>query len=137
MRNQEQSPTPLTKDQPAQAQYFTGTAWVKMLAPADNATDCTIGDVLFEPGCRNNWHSHPHGQLLVVTTGTGCYQEKGQPPRLLYPGDTVVIAPNVVHWHGATATDWFAHLAINPNASQSAPVWLEPVTDEDYQAAQA
>jgi len=137
MRNQEQSPTPLAKAQPAQAQYFTGTAWVKMLAPADNATDCTVGDVLFEPGCRNNWHSHPHGQLLVVTTGTGCYQEKGQPARLLRPVDTVVIAPDVVHWHEATATDWFAHLAINPSASQGAPVWLEPVTDEDFQAAQA
>lgn len=137
MRNQEQVLLPLAKAQPAQAQYFTGTAWVKMLAPADNTTDCTVGDVLFEPGCRNNWHSHPHGQLLVVTTGTGCYQEKGQLARLLRPGDAVVIAPNVVHWHGATATDWFAHLAINPNASQGAPVWLEPVTDEDYQAAQA
>lgn len=137
MSNQEQRLATPSEAQPAQAQYFTGTAWVKMLAPADNATDCTVGDVLFEPGCRNNWHSHPHGQLLVVTTGTGLYQEKGQAARLLRAGDTVVIAPDVVHWHGATATDWFAHLAINPSASQGAPVWLEPVTDEDYQAAQA
>lgn len=120
----------------APAAYFTGTAWVKMLAPEANATDCTVGDVLFEPGCRNNWHSHPHGQLLVVTSGTGYYQAKGQPARLLRAGDTVVIAPDVVHWHGAAATDWFAHLAINPSASQGATAWLEPVTDADYQAAQ-
>jgi quercetin dioxygenase-like cupin family protein len=120
--------------QQAPSQYFTGTAWVKMLAPATNATDCTVGDVLFEPGCRNNWHAHPHGQVLVVTSGTGYYQEKGQPARLLRAGDTVVIAPDVVHWHGATATDWFAHLAINPSASLGAPVWLEPVTEADYLA---
>jgi quercetin dioxygenase-like cupin family protein len=73
---------------------------------------------------------------LVVTSGTGYYQEKGHPARLR-AGNTVVIAPDVVHWHGATATDWFAHLAINPSAGQGAPVWLEPVTEEDYQAVQA
>jgi quercetin dioxygenase-like cupin family protein len=129
MSNQEQSLAP------AQAQYFTGQAWLKMLAPASNATDCTVGDVLFEPGCRNNWHSHPHGQLLVVTTGTGLYQVKGQPARRLRPGDTVVIAPDVVHWHGATSSDWFAHLAITPSTSQGAPVWLEAVTDAEYQVA--
>ncbi|RZJ86628.1 MAG: cupin domain-containing protein, partial [Hymenobacter sp.] len=98
MNNQAHPPQVPASAQPAQAQYFTGTAWVKMLAPADNATDCTVGDVFFEPSCRNNWHSHPHGQLLVVTTGTGLYQEKGQPARLLRAGDTVVIAPDVVHW---------------------------------------
>lgn len=137
MSNQEQPSITPASAQLAQAQYFTGTAWVKMLAPAANATDCTVGDVLFEPGCRNNWHTHPHGQLLIVTSGTGLYQEKGQPARRLRPGDTVIIAPGVVHWHGATATDWFAHLAINPSASQGTPVWLEPVTGEEYQAAQA
>ncbi|QKG55839.1 cupin domain-containing protein [Hymenobacter sp. BRD128] len=122
--------------QPAPAQYFTGPAWVKMLAAAANPTDCTVGDVLFEPGSRNNWHAHPHGQLLVITAGTGYYQEKGQPARRLTAGDTVVIAPNVVHWHGAAATDWFAHLAINPAASQGETNWLDPVSDADYRAVQ-
>jgi quercetin dioxygenase-like cupin family protein len=59
--------------------------------------------VTFEPGCRNNWHSHPAGQILVVTAGQGYYQEKGQPAQLLRAGDTVSIAPILVHWHGATA----------------------------------
>jgi len=118
------------------AEYFSGTARVTMLA-ADNPTDCTVGDVTFEPGCRNNWHSHPAGQILVVTAGAGYYQEKGQPARLLHPGDTVSIAPGVVHWHGATATSLFTHLAINPNAKQGVSDWLQPVTDEEYQAAHA
>lgn len=117
MNDHEQRPMPLAEVQPAQAQYFIGSAWVKMLTFANNATDCTVSDVLFEPGCYNNWHAHPQGQILVVTAGTDYYQEKGQSARLLRPGDTIVITPDVVHWHGAAATDWFAHLAINASAS--------------------
>jgi quercetin dioxygenase-like cupin family protein len=116
------------------AEYFTGTAWVTMLA-GENPTDCTVGDVTFEPGARNNWHRHPAGQLLVVTAGQGYYQEKGQPAQLLRAGDAVSIAPGVVHWHGATADSLFTHLAINPSASQGVVDWLEPVTDEEYRAA--
>jgi len=104
-----------------------------MLVPAGTPTDYTVGDVWFEPGCRNNWHSHPHGQVLVVTAGAGYYQEQGQPARRLRPSEAVRIAPGVVHWHGATTP--FAHLAINPSASQGPPPWLQPVTDEEYQAA--
>jgi quercetin dioxygenase-like cupin family protein len=114
--------------------YFSGTAWVTMLA-GDNPTDCTVGDVTFEPGCRNSWHSHPAGQILVVTAGLGYYQEKGRAAQLLRAGDTVSIAPGVVHWHGATANSIFTHLAINPNASQGVADWLQPVTDEEYRAA--
>ncbi|MGI4733706.1 MAG: (R)-mandelonitrile lyase [Janthinobacterium lividum] len=129
------SPAPAgTKRGPAE--YFSGTAWVTMLA-GENPTDCTVGDVTFEPGVRNNWHSHPAGQILVVTAGAGYYQEKGQPARLLRPGDTVSIAPGVVHWHGATANSLFTHLAINPSASKGVADWLEPVTDEEYRAAHA
>ena len=116
------------------AEYFSGTAWVTMLV-ADNPTDCTVADVTFEPGCRNSWHSHPAGQLLVVTAGWGYYQEKGQPAQLLRAGDTVSIAPGVVHWHGATADSIFTHLAINPNVEQGVADWRQPVTDEEYRAA--
>ncbi|MCC3151611.1 cupin domain-containing protein [Hymenobacter sp. BT770] len=117
------------------ADYFTGTAWVTMLA-GENPTDCTVGDVTFEPGVRNNWHSHPAGQILVVTAGVGYYQEKGQPARRLRAGDAVSIAPGVVHWHGAAPDSLFTHLAINPNVSKGVANWLEPVTDEEYRAAQ-
>ena len=102
----------------------------------NNPTDCTVGDVTFEPGVRNNWHSHPSGQILVVTAGRGYYQEKGQSAQLLRAGDAVSIAPGVVHWHGAAPDSLFTHLAIGPNASNGMGDWLQPVTDEEYQAAQ-
>jgi quercetin dioxygenase-like cupin family protein len=114
-----------------------GTAWVTLLTQPGNPTDCVIGSVTFEPGCRNSWHSHPAGQILIATDGAGYYQEKGQPAQLMLPGDTIAIAPGVVHWHGATATSTFTHLAVGPNTSKGVADWGEPVTDEEYQAANA
>jgi quercetin dioxygenase-like cupin family protein len=121
----------------AAAEYFSGTSWVTLLTQPGNPTDCVVASVTFEPGARNNWHSHPAGQVLVVTDGTGYYQEQGQPARLLRAGEAVAIAPGVVHWHGATATSLFTHLAIGPGSSQGAADWGTPVTDEEYQAAHA
>jgi quercetin dioxygenase-like cupin family protein len=132
--NPHQQPIP-PRVQQAPAEHFVGTAWVQMLVAAPNPTDCTVGSVTFEPGARNSWHSHPSGQILVVTAGCGYYQEQGQPAQLLRPGDAVRIAPGVVHWHGATADSLFTHLAIGPNASKGAADWLAPVTEEEYRAA--
>ncbi|WP_375434953.1 cupin domain-containing protein [uncultured Hymenobacter sp.] len=119
------------------ADTFTGSAWVSLLVDPKNPTDCSLGYVTFEPGARNNWHSHPAGQLLIATAGAGYYQEKGQPAQLLRAGEAVSIGPGVVHWHGATKTSLFAHYAINPNVSQGIADWGTPVTDEEYQTAHA
>ena len=80
------------------AKYFIGQAY---LAPLTKNKDlnCPIANVTFEPGCRNNWHSHTGGQILVVIGGKGYYQAKGEPARLLLPGDVVEIPANVIHWH--------------------------------------
>ena len=94
-----------------------------------------MANVTFEPGCRNSWHSHKAGQLLIATAGIGYYQEKGQPARRLYPGDIVEIAPDIVHWHGAAPDCWFAHIAITTNPKTNAAVWLDPVSDEQYSKA--
>jgi quercetin dioxygenase-like cupin family protein len=118
-----------------QAENFKGTAWVTLLTQPGNPTDCVVASVTFEPGTRNSWHSHPAGQILVATDGAGYFQEQGKPAQLMRPGDAVTIAPGVVHWHGATATSIFTHLAIGPNSSQGAADWLAPVSDEEYQAA--
>lgn len=118
------------------SRYFIGQAW---LAPvSDNEELGThISNVTFEPGCRNNWHSHTGGQLLIVTAGRGYYQEEGQPSRELLPGDVVEIAPRVVHWHGAAPDSWFSHLAVECNAGSNENTWLGPVDDAQYAAATA
>jgi len=120
------------KGDQAPADYFTGTAWVKMLVPNDPVFNSAIGNVIFEPGCRNNWHSHPGGQILICTNGAGYYQEKGKPIQLLNKGDVVTIAPDLVHWHGATPDSEFTHIAISTNTQKGIVEWLEPVTDEQY-----
>jgi quercetin dioxygenase-like cupin family protein len=96
-------------------------------------TGVGIGNVTFEPGCRNNWHiHHKGGQILLVTAGRGYYQEWGQPARELHPGDVVNIPPEVKHWHGAAPDSWFAHLAVEVPAEGASNEWLEAVSDEDY-----
>lgn len=116
----------------APAEYFTGTAWVKILVPSDSTLNCQIGNVIFEPGARNNWHTHPGGQILLVTDGTGYYQEKGKPIQLLRKGDVVTILPEVEHWHGASPDSQLTHIAINANTHKGVVAWLQPVTDEEY-----
>lgn len=111
---------------------FTGEAWLEMFVTKADSMDCTIGNVTFAPGVRNSWHSHPGGQILLCTSGEGRYQEKGKPIQVLRPGDVVKIAPNVVHWHGAAPDSEFTHIAIGPQQSKGGAVWLEPVTDEEY-----
>ena len=111
---------------------FTGKAWLQgYVAPQDDF-DCTVASVTFEPGCRNSWHSHKGGQLLLCTSGKGYYQEKGKPIQLLLPGDMVKIAPNVIHWHGATPDSRFTHIAVGTQLNKGGVTWLEPVTDEEY-----
>ncbi|NQX56549.1 cupin domain-containing protein [Pedobacter panaciterrae] len=120
------------KGDEAPADYFSGTAWVNILVPKDETGHYSVGDVVFEPGCRNNWHTHPAGQILLITDGEGYYQEKGKPARSLSKGDVVVIPSDVMHWHGATADKSLTHIAIS-NITENGPVtWLEPVTDEEY-----
>ena len=113
------------------SEYFIGQAY---LAPLTHNKDLNvpISNVTFSPGCRNNWHSHTGGQILVVVGGNGWYQEKGKAAQLLKPGDVVEIAPDVVHWHGATADSWFSHLAIECNPQINKNTWLDPVVDAEY-----
>ena len=113
---------------------FTGEVW---LAPVSDKKELNVPmfNVTFAPACRNSWHSHKAGQLLIATAGIGYYQEKGQPARRLFPGDIVEIAPDVVHWHGAAPDSWFAHIAITANPQSNAAVWFSPVSDEQYRKA--
>ena len=115
-------------------QYFTGRSW---LAPLTGNKDLNVpmSNVTFEPGCRNNWHSHTGGQLLIAVGGVGYYQERGKAARRLLPGDVVEIAPNIEHWHGAVPDSWFSHLAIGCNPQTNQNTWLERVDDQQYAEA--
>ena len=124
------------KGDKASPDYFTGTAWVNILVPQDETGSYAIGNVVFEPGCRKNWHKHPAGQILLVTGGKGYYQEKGKPARLLKKGDIVVIPSHVEHWHGAAHDSSFTHLVVTNNSKSGAVEWLSPVTDEEYYSFQ-
>lgn len=115
--------------------YFTGDAWVEMLITDVATYDLLSYNVTFAPGCRNYWHEHSEGQLLLCTSGEGYYQEKGKPAQLLKAGDVVEIKANVLHWHGATATSEFVHVGITPKASINQVTWHEPVSDEEYRNA--
>ena len=116
----------------APAEYFTGTAWIKLLVPNNSELHTQIGNVVFEPGARNNWHTHGGGQVLIVTDGVGYYQEKGKPIQIIRKGDVVTIAPDVVHWHGASPDKSLTHIAMNTNTQQGIVAWMQPVTDEEY-----
>lgn len=112
--------------------YFSGRSYLKMLTDRG----VVIGNVTFEPGCRNNWHIHHGaggGQILLCTGGRGWYQVWGEPARALRAGDVVVVPPEVKHWHGAAADSWFAHLAVEIPCPDGANEWLEPVRGEDYE----
>lgn len=115
------------------AKYFLGQSYLNMLSKEQ----VSVANVTFEPKCRNNWHIHHAdkggGQILLVTAGEGWYQEWGKPARRLKPGDVVNIPPEVKHWHGAAADDWFQHLAIEVPGENASNEWCEPVTDEEYE----
>ena len=120
------SPFPVGDKLPEQfSKYFVGQAWLAPLTD-DKRLNAPVSNVTFSPGCRNNWHSHTGGQLLIAVGGRGYYQEKGRPARALLPGDIVEIAPDVVHWHGAAPDSWFSHLAVACNPATNENAWLEP-----------
>lgn len=114
------------------ARYFVGNSYLNMLS----TEGVIIGNVTFEPGCRNNWHTHHAakggGQILLCTAGRGWYQEWGKPARELHPGDVVNIPAGVKHWHGAAKDSWFVHLAVEVPGENTKNEWHEPVSESDY-----
>lgn len=111
---------------------FTGTVWLNYLVKTDTVHNINIGSVTFEPGARTNWHYHEGGQILLVTEGTGWYQEKDGPIETIKKGEVVKCPPNKEHWHGAAPTEAMTHVAIGTNTNIGGAVWLGPVTDGEY-----
>lgn len=108
---------------------FTGGVRVDVLHAAQAPWHASAGVVTFEPGARSVWHTHPAGQLLIVTAGAGRIQQDGSPVIALKPGDVVWTPPGVKHWHGAGETTGMTHLAITETLDGKNVDWLEPVVD--------
>ena len=102
--------------------------------PTITSVRSTGGHVTFAPGARSAWHTHPAGQVLIVTDGVGWVQEEGGAKREIKPGDVVWCPPGVKHWHGATATTAMRHIAITGTVDGKNVDWMEHVTDEQYSA---
>lgn len=132
MKPQEMSMFPIGNPNDAFAQDFMGQSYLNMLSTEQVA----IGNVTFEPGCRNNWHIHHAdkggGQMLLVTAGEGWYQEWCKEAVKLKPGDVIHILPEVKHWHGAASDSYFQHIAIEVPGENCKTEWCEAVSDEDY-----
>lgn len=123
---------PIGDPNDAYAQYFVGQSY---LAPV-STSQVGIFNVTFEPGCRNNWHTHHAenggGQILICVAGRGYYQEWGKDAIEMKPGDCINIPAETKHWHGAAPDSWFSHLAVEVPGEKTSNEWQEAVSDEDY-----
>ena len=116
-------------------EWFTGDAYLQPLLARDKNNDFALGSVTFEAGARTHWHTHPKGQVLIVTEGEGLYQEKGKPAQRIKKGDVINIPEGVEHWHGATANSKMVHIAVTNYQGDENVTGLKPVTDEDFKEA--
>jgi quercetin dioxygenase-like cupin family protein len=115
-----------------QAEYFTGSVRIDPLFPVTEPARASAARVTFEPGARTAWHTHPLGQKLIVTAGTGWVQQQNGPVEEIREGDVVLIPGGVKHWHGATATTRMTHIAIQEQLEGKVVVWMEKVSDSQY-----
>ncbi|MGE0369988.1 MAG: cupin domain-containing protein [Candidatus Dadabacteria bacterium] len=113
-------------------EYFTGAVRIDPLFQAPDPARVTGALVTFEPGARTAWHTHPLGQTLIVTSGSGWAQRLDGPVEEIRPGDVIWFPPGEKHWHGATATTGMTHIAVQEQLDGKAVEWMEKVTDEEY-----
>ncbi|HEY2882677.1 MAG TPA: cupin domain-containing protein [Pirellulales bacterium] len=116
------------------ADWFTGTVRIDPLFQAAAPARTNGNSVTFEPGARTAWHTHPLGQVLIVTSGCGLTQRWGGPIEEIRPGDVVWIPPNEKHWHGASPTTAMIHFAMQEMLDGKQVEWMEKVSDEQYSA---
>jgi quercetin dioxygenase-like cupin family protein len=118
----------------APAEYFTGTVLQDPIIQTEAPARLASTRVSFEPGARTAWHTHPLGQTLIVTAGSGLAQRWGGPIEPIRPGDVIWFPPGEKHWHGATPTTAMTHIAVQEKLNGKAVDWMEKVSDDQYQA---
>lgn len=122
------------KGELSNARNHTGNIWLSELNAGDSTFDPGIAMATYDAGEKLDWHIHPGGQVLLITEGTGYYQERGKPIRVVHKGDVIKCAPGVEHWHGAAPNSSFACIAVTPS-QRGKTIWLKPVSDEEYNSA--
>ena len=115
--------------------YFSGKVRVSSPFQSAGPGAASGATVSFEAGARTAWHTHPHGQVLVVTAGLGLVQQEGEPALAIRPGDVVNIPPGARHWHGASPGTAMTHIAMAEKEAGSVVTWQEKVEDGAYAAA--
>lgn len=113
--------------------HHIGTVYLKELNAPDSIFNYSIAVATFEPGSYLFWHIHPGGQILLITQGSGYYQEKGKAKQTVRKGDVIKCLPGVEHWHGSSPESGFTYLATTP-AQKGRTIWLQKVTDEQYRS---
>ena len=113
-------------------EYFTGDVEVESITSPNSSSHFGIAYVTFQAGARSAWHTHPAGQHLIVVEGIGLTQEDGKPIQEFKVGDVLYCPPSVKHWHGASPNSYMKHIAITGVSNCSGVVWMEKVTDEEY-----
>lgn len=116
--------------------WFTGAVRIDPVFDAPGPARVSCASVTFEPGARTAWHTHPLGQTLIVTAGSGLAQRWGGPIEQIRPGDVIWFPPGEKHWHGASPGTAMTHIAIQERQDGRAVDWLERVSDQQYEADQ-
>ena len=115
----------------ANSDNYTGTIWLNELNHPDSNFTFSLAQAVYAPGAKLNWHIHPGGQYLLITEGTGYYQEKGKPGQIVHKGDIIKCLPGIEHWHGAAPGSSFAYIGVTP-VTKGKTIWLQKVTGEEY-----
>ena len=115
--------------------WFTGAVRIDALFQPNESRRAAAASVTFEPGARTAWHTHPLGQTLIITSGSGWVQREGGAVEEVYPGDIVWFEANEKHWHGATSTTGMTHIATQENLNGKVVKWMEKVSDEQYSSS--
>ena len=121
------------KGEIATTDNHTGTVWLKELSAPDSVFQYSVATATFAPGAKLDWHSHPGGQILLITEGVGYYQERGKPRQTVQQGQVIKCLPGVEHWHGAAPKSSFTYLATTPT-QKGKTIWLKRVTEEEYRS---
>ena len=121
-----------TPSMPGSPETFTGQVRIDGLFEGPEAGVLSGVTVTFEPGARTAWHQHPKGQTLLVLAGEGFVQQEGEVLQAISPGDVVVIPANTRHWHGASASNFMSHIALQESDGGEVVEWFEHVSAVQY-----